>query len=438
MVLRIGQLILALALLSACGDISTSAAGEHGYPATPRTAPPVLSTAPPAPTGLGTLAYVHQGDLWVRDLPAGAPRRLTSNGRASRPRWSPSGTWLAFCDDTSLSVARADGSDTRSVGPCAEAAWSPAEDRLLHADDQGLRITTPGPWQSRALSGDSAIWNGDGTTLAVSSVRLLPDQTGSGIPLRSAELRRGAAQGGPLRLLDSGAAADEDILLAGWAGSTILFWANPLFSASLLADGAALRAAPTEQGTPRELLPAMLAYRDFLDIAPDGTRVAVTAGGGRACWSDKQILAIDLASGAQVALSDARLAAVTPVWTPDSQRVAYAAAPAIPADSSDNQAQRALAQRHIWSARADGSGRQRLTNDPAYRDERPRWSADGQSILFARLDQQGQASVWLMRADGSDQTLVANSLTIDQDSPGQPGYFGYIPWDNAFAWHQMK
>ncbi|HEU4323285.1 MAG TPA: hypothetical protein VFS21_09040 [Roseiflexaceae bacterium] len=437
-VLRIGLLILALALLWACGDTRTAAPGDHGRTAEPGTAVPVLSTAPPAPTGLGTLAYIHQGDLWVRGLPAGAPLRLTTHGRASRPRWSPSGEWISFCGDSTLYIARADGTDTHIVGPCVEAAWSPAEDRLLHHDNYGMRITDPDSWQSLSVGGDSAVWSGDGSALALSSVRMLPDQTDSGMPLRSAELRRVPSDGGAARLLSSGAAADEDILPAGWAGSTILFWANPLFSASLLADGAPLRAAPTDRGAPLELLPAMLAYPDFLDIAPDGARVAATSGGGRASWSDKQIVAIDLASGAQVALSDPHLAAVSPVWAPDGQRVAYAAAPDAPADSSDTQAQRALAQRHIWSAHADGTERRRLTDDPAYRDERPRWSDDGESILFARLDQKGQASVWLMQANGSGLTLVANSLTIDQDNPGQPGYFGYIPWDNAFAWHQVK
>ncbi len=436
--LRNGLLILALALLSACGDSGTAAPGGQARAPEPEATAPAQSTAPPAPGGLGTLAYIHQGDLWVRDLPAGAPRRLTSHGRASRPRWSPSGEWISFCGDSTLYIARADGADARIAGPCAEAAWSPVADRLLHHDGRGMRITAPGPWRSRSVGGDSAVWSGDGDALAVSSVRMLPHQTDGGLPLRSAELRRSPSDGGAARLLASGAAADEDILPAGWAGSTILFWANPLFSASLLADGAPLRAAPTDQGAPRELLPSMLAHPDFLDTAPDGARIAATSGGGRASWSDKQIVAVDLASGAQVALSDPRLAAVTPVWAPDGQRVAYAAAPAAPADSSDTQAQRALAQRHIWSARADGTERRRLTDDPAYRDERPRWSADGLSILFARLDQYGQASVWLMQADGSGLALVANNLTIDQDNPGQPDYFGYIPWDNAFAWHQVK
>jgi Tol biopolymer transport system component len=44
---------------------------------------------------LGMLAYVEEGDLWVKLLPGGRAQRLTTSGHTTAPGWSPSGRWLA-------------------------------------------------------------------------------------------------------------------------------------------------------------------------------------------------------------------------------------------------------------------------------------------------------------------------------------------------------
>ncbi len=69
--------------------------------------------------------------------------------------------------------------------------------------------------------------------------------------------------------------------------------------------------------------------------------------------------------------------------------------------------------------------------DAAYRDERPLWSADSSHILFARLDQKGRASLWLIRNDGSELQPV-----VDELIPAVEwfDYYGYINWDGYFAW----
>ncbi len=46
--------------------------------------------------GLGRVAYVQSGDVWVKPLPDGAPIQLTADGSNSETRWSPSGMWLAY------------------------------------------------------------------------------------------------------------------------------------------------------------------------------------------------------------------------------------------------------------------------------------------------------------------------------------------------------
>ncbi len=91
-----------------------------------------------------------------------------------------------------------------------------------------------------------------------------------------------------------------------------------------------------------------------------------------------------------------------------------------------------LIQRRVFVANALGEPQPRqLTNDLAYRDERPLWSADGCYILFARLNSEDRASLWLIQAVGGKPQQVVDELT---PAPGWFGYYGYIDWDDLFDW----
>jgi hypothetical protein len=91
-----------------------------------------------------------------------------------------------------------------------------------------------------------------------------------------------------------------------------------------------------------------------------------------------------------------------------------------------------LMGRRIWMGTLDGDFHaQQLTHDPDYRDERPLWSADSSHILFARLDENDGASLWLMRADGSGVSRVVEELS---PAPAWDGYYGHIDWDRHFDW----
>jgi hypothetical protein len=80
----------------------------------------------------------------------------------------------------------------------------------------------------------------------------------------------------------------------------------------------------------------------------------------------------------------------------------------------------------------DGKPRQ-LTSDPAYRDERPLFSADGRQILFVRLDGENCAGLWLVQPDGSGLGQIVEKvgrLTGDFTF----GYYGAVAWDELFAY----
>ncbi len=94
----------------------------------------------------------------------------------------------------------------------------------------------------------------------------------------------------------------------------------------------------------------------------------------------------------------------------------------------------------IWVVDADGSNPRQLTSDPDRLDFLPRWSADGEYILFVRTngrsmvndvgtpEPDAHAEIWLMRADGSG----AKPLADDLQRIGS--YYGLFQWEDMVAW----
>jgi hypothetical protein len=120
-----------------------------------------------------------------------------------------------------------------------------------------------------------------------------------------------------------------------------------------------------------------------------------------------------------------------PAWSPDGQHIAYTAMPAAEGLAGGEPARQALLGRHLWVINVEDGQSQSLTDDPAYRDEHPLWSSDGRHILFARLDDQNRASVWLISADDGEPQQVVSELT---PAPEWFGYYGHLNWDDLLDW----
>ena len=146
-------------------------------------------------------------------------------------------------------------------------------------------------------------------------------------------------------------------------------------------------------------------------------------------WENMSIATATLA-GSLHRISDKGRADLFPTWSPDGRWIALTGAPDAPGASGNDAVKQAMVQRKIWTMEPDGTAKRQLTNDAKFRDERPEWSANGEYILFARLDE-AQAQLCLMRADGSEQKRVVEELT---PSPGVTGYFGYIDWGQLYDW----
>jgi hypothetical protein len=126
--------------------------------------------------------------------------------------------------------------------------------------------------------------------------------------------------------------------------------------------------------------------------SPDGTQIALdsTRGGGTEIW----IINAD-GSGAARQLTHAYGGTWGATWSPDGRRIAF------------NAWRPGGGNQDIYVVRADGTGEQRLTTDPAD-DIGPAWSPDGRRIAFRRLgDQPEGGEIWSIAADGSYPSLLS-------------------------------
>lgn len=423
--------------------------------ASPGAAPSVASEAGP----LGKLAYVQGGDIWVKALPNGEPIRLTHDGDNGTPRWSPSGEWLAFQRTITRNAAQqplerelwlvaADGSRARRVQEpdrVSAFAWSPTGKQLAYVVTRPLGVEPPRILTIVDADGESRVqipdvlhfaWSPDGQWLAYDRLERRDDPGAYGLPWRSASIWRIRFDGSEANeLVNAGSPSSHDFVVQAWSsdGSYVLYRTDPMFSASFLADGVApLFAIPADGGTPMPLAERALLHADFISpdpVHPD--RLALVVGGYRATWTRKGLHLFSLSTGEDLALTSADTAASSPSWSSDGERLAYVAM----IDNGDlvggDTARLGMLDRRIYVIEADSSGQYQLTDDPAYRDEHPLWSADGSVILFARFDSANVASLWHVLSQGGRPERVVDELT---PAPPWFGYYGHITWDAYYNW----
>lgn len=400
--------------------------------------------------GLGTLAYITEGDLWVKVLPDGVPKRLTNGGGNNSPLWSLSGQWIALRRwDGRIWVMRDTGD---AVTPLEDSSaggmytWSPVTDTLAFTTAKGnLSIAHAPDWRTQPVTTVQDeegyvfpfTWSPDGEWLAYTQARLVNPSKEGQVPPRYAAIFRIRPDGSDrIELVNGGNPSKDGLVGAGWSrdGTEFYYWTDPDFSASLLADGSELRAVSTD-GTraTRLLAPTTLLVPDFWSDSPDGKRLAVAEGSGRETWTHKRIAVVDRASGQLTYLTDSHTSAFSPAWSPDGKQIAYVAAPDLGSLGGGPPAKAAAAERRIWMMTQDGSDQHPLTSDPNYRDEFPQWSRDGQFILFARLNAGGNASIWLVPTANGVAKQVSSSLG-PQPVTTWFGYYGYIGWTENFDW----
>ncbi len=416
---------------------------------------PIPTSTTQASAALGRVAIVQEDDVLLKALPEGETTSLAQLlgidfvPVLSRPRLSPSGEWLAFRlnePDGRVFVHQVDGSgsyDLEESGTQGLFAWSPVEDRLAFVAGQGeLKLTGKYGSEPRSLVPQtdnrqitSLAWSPDGQWIAYSvGEQKGPDETYLGI-------WKVAVEGGePVELYASmdfemGAGVYR---LLGWTpdGQSIIFWeGNPYFSASLGADGLPLSLVSAEGGEPERLAESVLLYDDFVQIDPSGSgRIAVVVGGKREATEDKVLNVIE--DGKSSAVSPDGYAVSSTAWSPDGRYLAYVAMPAESDIVGGEALHRSLMGRKLWLYDLQTGQSSQITQAPAYRDEYPLWSADGETLVFVRMDENDRVSLWSLNVHiGELHTLLDGLSTGGQ---GWFGYYGHIPWYEMMDWWRER
>jgi Tol biopolymer transport system component len=218
-------------------------------------------------------------------------------------------------------------------------------------------------------------------------------------------------------------------LLAGWSpdGRWLLFWLEPRSSASLGADGLALEAVRAGGGSPK-LVAATLLYPDLLTTC--GDHMVVTAGRSRYVTSGKRVIEVAAPAWSPTRIShDPSRSWFWPACTSDASRIAMT--------STKNVEERRFdaAERSIWLA-APGAKPVRLVgrDGDGISDEFPRWSADGQYLLFVRHASRTQARAQLVIA--RVQGHAAHVLGPVAKLSPQLGYYGHDDWAAVSDWYR--
>ena len=415
-----------------------------------------------AQTGLGTLAWIESGSLWVRELPDGPAIKVVDGEELQAPRFSPSRRWISYRNgDDKVFVAGSDGTSGAALDG-ERAMWVPHQDRLAVQREDGLALFGPEDgWKKPAAlikgasagafapDGDRFVFARDATDagqLCVASISF---------PKRE-----------PLVLLTN---EGGEVQPYGWTrdGKTILYWRAAEFSASLWCDGVDLYAIAAGGGTPRDLTLSTLVHEDSLDLAPN--RIVASRSHGRETWAGQRIVTVDLETGATRDLTAVEVAAICPAWSPDGKSIVYSAGPDAGVATSKaragsnirimrpdgtletkvvtpdmhlgpgggEEAHRYLHQRKLWMVDAAGANPPRaITSDARYRDEAPMWSAAGSHLLWGRMDYEGHPSLWMMETGGANASQICRLEITGElgERDSWFGYYGYTAWRNSFDW----
>jgi hypothetical protein len=325
--------------------------------------------------------------------------------------------------------------------------WRPNKDELLLTDEKHLKSFAAASgwretkeWTVNDIE-PQPVFSPDGAEIVYSD-SVPSGRVEYGYPVRNGRLCRLAPHtpaGSPQVLFSESDTREIPCLWTRYG--SILFYKDPGFGVSIMNDGLELFSLPAAGGRPRSLRITTLVNDNWFSLSPTHDAVAICIGEGRETYVDKRIAILDLKSSAVRYVTDPKTAAITPAWSPDGKWIAYCAAPE---GWSSNETRERLKQldqlvfrRRIWLA--DPAGAQaprRLTGDDRYRDEEPMWSADGQHILFCRVDGAKQRTLWVMRADGTAPAKVAAGLYPDPAEFGdEADSYGYLYWPEILDVH---
>lgn len=166
--------------------------------------------------------------------------------------------------------------------------------------------------------------------------------------------------------------------------------------------------------------------------SPDGTRIAFASD--RDGPLDLYVMQAD---GSDVTrISTGVGMAWHPTWSPDSARLAFTCI----VDPVSSPWWSATGNHEICAVNADGAGFVRLTNEPATDDD-PDWSSDGARIVFSTA-RYGGSELAVMSPDGTTVTQISPGLQGTSPRWSSDGsrlaFVWLLPWDPDAPWRMTQ
>jgi len=144
-------------------------------------------------------------------------------------------------------------------------------------------------------------------------------------------------------------------------------------------------------------------FHQSVSWSPDGAFIAFSAV--TQSWEAGYRLFVMKADGTDLRAIDTNGdAALYPVWSPDGERIAFAA--------------KRNGNTDIWIMQADGAQPRQLTANEA-NDTYPTWSPDGKRLAFTS-DRSGNSDIWIMDDDGGGLFQVTDDSANDTNPAWSP------------------
>src|SRR5450432_2087354 len=326
----------------------------------------ISALATPTQGELGKIAYVSNGNIWIKNLPGDAAWPLTSEGQNREPRWTVSGNWLAYRSDRQVWIAASDGTNAHTVNsgkPIQTFAWAPrssVSDRLAYATEAGalrtesadgssvVTLVTQTSTQNQVAQIQHIAWAPGGVWIAYD---LSITDNNDRQPTYRGLWKVSTKTGERVELFTSDAPDRNEVVLSGWtaSGQSVLFWQGaaspvgglPFYAISAESD------LPERESVQLSLKPVLVSAEAAVPLpqqaaANDDSLALVTN------TTDNAGTVLTRLEVGNKAVSPGDSSALFPAWAPNGKSLVYVAVTPS-ADSSP------VGQRHLAIIDSSGS-----------------------------------------------------------------------------------